>query len=185
MRALSAEDIGFLSILRDELNTQDHDSQAAPRFWAVGDTRRVYGVDIDSADGSIMYETNEGDTLGETILECLASLDDWGVMDENEELWDEIEAEELEEYEIDTLCRLLNREIDHITFDVGGYRDEHIIERSTMFLTKRTCQEHIQRNHYHYKKPHTYAMTAWRNPEMGRLMEILENVDWEQILKEG
>ncbi|MGG1017375.1 hypothetical protein ABE169_19750, partial [Bacillus subtilis] len=31
------KDIQFLKELQNELKTQDHDSQAAPRFWTVGD----------------------------------------------------------------------------------------------------------------------------------------------------
>ena len=35
------EDIQFLKDLQKELQAQDHDCQAAPRFWTVGDFRMV------------------------------------------------------------------------------------------------------------------------------------------------
>ena len=35
------EDIQFLKDLQKELQTQDHDCQAAPRFWTVGDYHMV------------------------------------------------------------------------------------------------------------------------------------------------
>lgn len=35
------EDIKFLKELQNELNTQDHDAQAAPRYWTVGDYKMV------------------------------------------------------------------------------------------------------------------------------------------------
>lgn len=63
---------------------------------------------------------------------------------------------------------------------------EHTIQRNTFFLTLRECKEHIQRNHYHYNKTvHSYAMTAWRSPQVEKLYEILENVDFSKLMKEG
>ena len=55
------------------------------------------------------------------------------------------------------------------------------IAHNTMFLTVRECREHIERNHYHYRNPHPYAMTAWRSPQIEKLVEILQTVDWENV----
>lgn len=43
--------------------------------------------------------------------------------------------------------------------------------KSGAFLTQAACQDHIDENYYHYKEPHTYAWTAWRNPEMVSVMQ--------------
>lgn len=51
-----------------------------------------------------------------------------------------------------------------------------------MFLTNRSCKEHIRANHYHYNADaHSYAMTAWRSPEVERLFKILDVIDWKTM----
>lgn len=57
-------------------------------------------------------------------------------------------------------------------------RYENAVVPDTMFLTLRECREHIEANHYHYKKPHPYAMTAWRSPQVEKLIQILQTADW-------
>ena len=52
-----------------------------------------------------------------------------------------------------------------------------------MFLTNKSCKEHIKANYYHYDEDaHSYAMTAWRSPEVTKLFKILQEVDWDKIL---
>ena len=57
---------------------------------------------------------------------------------------------------------------------------EQEIDENTMFLTLRECKEHIEANSYHYNKPHPYAMTAWRSPQVERLYKILQNTNWNE-----
>lgn len=74
---------------------------------------------------------------------------------------------------------------DETDYSVGYYYNEHYRYPDTMFLTNRSCKEHIQANHYHYSgDAHSYAMTAWRSPEVSRLFDILDKIDWKAI-KEG
>ena len=52
-----------------------------------------------------------------------------------------------------------------------------------MFLTNKSCKEHIRLNNYHYSSDaHSYAMTAWRSPEVEKLFKILQEVDWDKML---
>lgn len=75
--------------------------------------------------------------------------------------------------------------IDEGDYDVGYYRNEHYRYPDTMFLTNRSCKEHIAANHYHYSEDaHPYAMTAWRSPEVSRLWEILDKIDWKAMKEE-
>ena len=68
---------------------------------------------------------------------------------------------------------------------VGNYRNEHHIYPDTMFLTNRSCKKHIELNHYHYDADvHSYAMTAWRSPEVEQLWNILQKVDWLKMREE-
>ena len=60
-------------------------------------------------------------------------------------------------------------------------RERERIAENTMFLTLRECKEHIKANHYHYKDPISYAMTAWRSPQVEKLWKILQEVDWGRL----
>ena len=76
--------------------------------------------------------------------------------------------------------------IDNDFFDYGDFYEtekKHILSEDTgCFLTKRACQLHIAQNGYHYSEPHTYAMTAWRNPEFERLLHILKTTDFSKLI---
>ena len=70
-------------------------------------------------------------------------------------------------------------------YTIGYYRNEHHIYPNTMFLTNRSCKRHIELNHYHYDADvHSYAMTAWRSPEVEKLWDILQKVDWLKMREE-
>ena len=57
--------------------------------------------------------------------------------------------------------------------------EEHsrVSEETGAFLTKRACQEYICRYGYNHSRPHTYAMTAYRNYELARLLKILKTME--------
>lgn len=51
----------------------------------------------------------------------------------------------------------------------------------TMFLTQEEAQRHLKANYYHYTKDaHTYAMTAWRSPEVEDLLKLLRSIDFDE-----
>ena len=111
--------------------------------------------------------------------------------DKNDE--DYIEGDEiLEEYNyIDGIEELIEALsdcgiIDDGEYTVGNYRNEHHIYPNTMFLTNRSCKKHIELNYYHYDDDvHSYAMTAWRSPEVEKLWDILQKVDWLKMREEA
>lgn len=74
-------------------------------------------------------------------------------------------------------------EYDYSRYSICNYRDREEIAQDTMFLTIRECREHIERNKHHYNKPHSYAMTAWRSPQVERLYKILENTNFNELLE--
>lgn len=46
--------------------------------------------------------------------------------------------------------------------------------KSGVFFTAKACEEHIAQNHYHYNtEVRSYAIGAWRNPEMQSVMQAL------------
>ncbi|WIT26953.1 hypothetical protein [Bacillus phage SPbetaL1] len=166
------KDIQFLKELQNELRTQDHDSQAAPRFWSVGDYKWIRTSE-DNAERFSVYIPEDGESY-----ELESYLKD---IKEN----DELSSEALEAME-DIDCEASALDWIHDYVDSGAdlipETEVHHIYQNTMFLTKAEAKQHIKQNHYHYtKKVHTYAMTAWRAPKVERLLKILETFDWGSI----
>lgn len=128
----------FLKELQEELNTQDHQLQADPRYWVVRET---------------FYEP------------CWEEqADDYEVVDSDGE----------------TIGRISrNLEIDG--HDCVPVKKVSRNAEGTFFLTLRDAQEHIRANYYHYRNPHTYAMTAFRSPSFEKLLGILQTVDWDEV----
>ena len=44
-----------------------------------------------------------------------------------------------------------------------------------VFLTRKSAQEFIDSNHYHFDKPYIYVHSLWRNYEMQGVRELLLN----------
>ena len=168
-------DIQFLKDLQEELNTQDNDCQAGPRFWTVGDYRWIGTWDDSAAERYSVYVPDEGEST--ELEEYLEDI--------KERLDDEFDEEAREEFaEIGCEESALDWIKDHI--DSGAYIipevKEHFVRQDTMFLTKKEAQDHIKANHYHYtNEVHTYAMTAWRAPKVERLINLLESFDWNAV----
>ena len=189
MFGLSNEDITFLKELQHELRTQERDCQASPRFWGVAETKREYGIDSDYGyDGCVVridfetYYDDDEDGLSkfkEYLIENYE--DDYNEEDENKntslvkELNDCDDIGEMYEFACDKL------DIDGDGITLVYYRNlENVVSQETgCFLTKRSCKKHIELNHYHYNNPHTYAMTAWRNPEFEKLLNVIDKLNFD------
>ncbi|MEC5219992.1 hypothetical protein [Bacillus atrophaeus] len=166
------KDIQFLKELQNELKTQDHDSQAAPRFWSIGDYKWIRTSD-DDAERFSVYLPEEGEDY--ELESYLKDITEDG----------NLSLEALEAME-DIECEVSALDWIHEYVDSGANlipeTEVHYICQNTMFLTKAEAKQHIKQNHYHYtKKVHTYAMTAWRAPKVERLLNILESFDWDSI----
>ena len=185
---MKQEDKEFLKQLQQEMLTQDHVCQASPRFWVVMQTVRDYWVD-DNIDGICIYDTYGAESVFEGELDNL-ELINW--LKEEFDVIEKIECdngyitiiyEDENEFFISDAHDIVNflEEYDAGRYNVCYYRDREEIVPNTMFLTLRECKKHIEANHYHYNKPHSYAMTAWRSPQVSKLYEILEKTDWDSI----
>lgn len=179
---MDKEDIAFLKELQNEMNAQDKVGQASPRFWVVMQTVREYGFGSEYADNSVIIgeEGEECETDFKSIVEWLHNtLDiDCKYIDDGE-----IEINDKSVYDVDEVISWLEDNTGYDYFNIVYYKDEERIVQDTMFLTKRECEEHIQANSYHYKNPHSYAMTAWRSPQVARLFKILENSNFDELLE--
>ena len=174
---LSSEDIQFLKDLSYELNTQDHVGQANPRFWVIMDTKKVYGYDKEYRGYDGYEVVHDDEVVADNLDDLLKYLDDIGM---------EIEITgdglvKVEGYrcakDVESIIGLINDALRY-NFELVGYVEEEYIVQDTMFLTLREAQDHIKRNYYHYSdKVHPYAMTAWRSPQVSKLIDILSKIN--------
>ena len=202
---MKKEDIEFLSKLSETMKTQDHDCQAAPRFWVVAQVTKEYVgdeygsyTDLVTEDGDTVVERANVKNVVEYFMEEYKDdVDEIGITvnytpsycevfiySEDEDYDSSIPDDTL--FDLDDVISFFE---DHDIIVNGYYRtasyniNESTICPDTMFLTKDSCKKHIELNHYHYNNPHTYAMTAWRSPEVERLWKILEETDWEKAIR--
>lgn len=182
---MKEEDIKFLKELQNEMNTQDTHCQANPRFWVVMQEVREYGVDSDyGIDGTIITSCDDGELginandmeevfnwlIEDFEIDCELADDFIYINNENEDIL----------VDVDDVINYL-KELGYDRYSVVNYRDREEIVQDTMFLTYKECKKHIERNSYHYNKPHPYAMTAWRSPQVERLYKVLQETNWDEL----
>lgn len=173
------EDLKFLKELQTELNTQDNDCQAAPRFWTIMDYRKVPGHE-DYDFGEYQYYHNDGDyTPFHNFNDLKEFIEEYHEEDIDDELRWHLNNEDFE-----FLWQYIEKNLnDDRCFDSLFVREEEFIAPNTMFLTKAEAKRHLELNHYHYtSKAHTYAMTAWRAPKVERLLKILSEFDFDSLI---
>lgn len=166
---IQKDDAQFLRDLQKELLTQPNDGNADPVYWGVIETReepapedcgeaRIYNCD---GDGSVM-------TLDEVVRWVEDRLEDRDLI----HTWDTLDHDDL-----DTVFEFIR---DEMGIEVASvvWTEEHsrVSEDTGAFLTKRACQEYIRRYGYNHSRPHTYAMTAYRNYELAQLLKILKTM---------
>lgn len=167
---ISDEDYEFLRDLQHELCNQTSDGNADPVYWGVMETKEV-GVPDGCGDARIYL----GDGDAENLEGAVAYIGEY-MDDDNSDAWSDVDKTDM-----DDVVQFCN--------DVLQWRDVHVvyvdkkseISRQTgAFLTKRACKEYIEHYGYNHTNPHTYAMTAFRNFELGRLLEILKTMEMKE-----
>ena len=197
---ITQEEVEFLCNLQKEMNTQDTCCQADPRFWVIKGTEERL-TEEGYGDVQILYDNDAAETVARTIEQAYEYIKEKGIeeikeielLDTDEyikikydELWTGEREEALTDMEevADFLNIFDDRYIDRYSdrYSVICVENAEKIYPDTMFLTQKEAEEHLKANDYHYSDDaHTYAMTAWRSPEVGRLWKILREVDWEDI----
>jgi len=171
------EQLLFLKRLQKQLINQDKDCQASPRFWVVGDY--VEEPCWEEQADHIIIGSSELD-LYEEIDKFREYLDEYGYLDKIDEETRRLLWHYDDEYE---LSEFLNEKLGFDTYLIPQHK-VHTIKRDTFFITKEECEKHINSNRHHYsEKVHTYAMTAWRSPQVEKLWNILETIDIDNILE--
>jgi hypothetical protein len=165
---ITREEINFLTMLQEEMNTQDFIGQADPRFWVIRDYDRIFGENLTNPDGVIVYIAKEP----------AFTYDYFGDKKFRDVVYDYFmqkcpdAAPHMDLSNVYNADSFLNEFKDTI---IGGidFIEYQIIPRySGMFLTQKAAEEHLRANYYHYSKDATtYAMTAWRSKEADMLYE--------------
>ncbi len=172
---LPKKDFDFLKELAHELNTQPNDGNADPVYWGVMETKEV-GVP-DGCGDPILY-MGDGCTMElEEAVEYAQQYVKYDIETEKyDERWEELDKSSMSEFV----------EFCHDVLDWGDVRIVYVEKKSSLsrttgaFLTKRACQDYIKNFGYNHSKPHTYAMTAFRNYELERLLKILKSIDFKE-----
>lgn len=160
---VSEEMYDFLMDLSKKLNTQNHRATAMPYFFQIRTEKKVYvsegrgvetWVNTDSQD-----ELCSQKEIDEKILEILndryTNKDDLFI----KEYLEKMDEDEKENALTENGYEKAYYEIDY--------------EYKNSFLTEEACREHIRLNSYHYNNPVDYLSSAYRNPELEKVMTFL------------
>lgn len=169
---ISQEDYDFLKDLQNELNTQTDDGNAQPVYWGVLETKDI-AVPDGCGETYIQFDDGKWD-----IHEAVEVVEDYiNSLDEKEraeckENWDAVDHDSITDV-YDFMCLDLGFD-DLSLFDF--VKEDYISRYTGAFLTKRACQNYIDKYKYNHNNPRTYAMTAYRNFELERLLKILRGM---------
>jgi hypothetical protein len=184
---MQKEDREFLKELQHEMLTQDTVCQANPRFWVVVQEVKDYWVD-DNVDGVCIFDTDACENVFEgevkTLVDWIKKEFDMVQSCNCDNGYIEIVCDDGNEYFTDDITEIRDFLDEYASgkYSICNYRNREEIVQDTMFLTLRECKEHIKSNKHHYNKTaHSYAMTAWRSPQVEKLYKILEQTDWDNI----
>lgn len=173
MKQISINESGyeFLKELQHELNTQTNDGNADPVYWGVLEDYEALTFD---GDGEVRIPYNDGAYNLEGLV---ADID---ADSENFSLSVKEEWNSLDKNDVDEVMGFVNKNWNEGNIIGEPYWveiKEQISRYAGAFLTKRACQEYIKRYGYNHRNPRTYAMTAYRNFELERLLKILKTID--------
>ncbi len=157
---LTEDDFNFLKELGRELKTQDTLYTAKPIFWQIQQKDIVVGVDYDYSEGSCLIIGDEYEMITDIVEAKNFLIDNYDISARQLKHINELE-------EIESFCN--KREIQ---CKYTGYIEKEKYDNA--FLTRKSLEKHIELNHYHYKNPVRFCSAAWRNPELQRLLEIVE-----------
>lgn len=163
---LSDQDYEFLKELQHELNTQTTDGNAQPVFWGVMETREE---GVPEGCGEPRVYMGDGGTL--RLNDAIEYTEEY-ITDGNREQWERLDKTSMEDFV--GFCNDALRWNDVRVVDVE--RKSRLSDTTGAFLTKRACQQYIEKYGYNHSNPQTYAMTAYRNFELERLLTILRNL---------
>ena len=178
-RPISQDDILFLKALQQEMNTQDEQSQADPRYWTIIGTEREFGIDEEQAENSLFYMD---DTCVAESVEEFAKLIQSHIpavksvqFHKGWNTYVEVVLEDKEKRFLYKSTDFIELYEDYgIELKVRNYRVVTRVYPGLFFLTRKEAEEHLEKNFYlFFSDARTYAMTAWRARQVSQLYRIL------------
>lgn len=196
---ITDEELQFLSDLQKELNTQDYVSQADPRFWVIKGSEKIYHVE-DDVDGYELYDPDGCVVVASDTIEAYEYINDNLLEDINKNrldgeeftiiinennllgvIWVDGDKEDYREPKELTDLHEIQKWLEEqgYNYEIIAYKLVQKIYENTMFLTQIDAENHLRANAHHYSEDaHTFAMTAWRDWRMDKLIKILQQVDF-------
>ncbi len=164
----------FLMELSKELNAQDHRHTAMPYFVQIMTDKQVVACE---GCGTEIWVNCDGDQLEteEEIKEYITEslVNELSLSDKDADLKYE---EMVGEWE----------------WKVEGWLESHDYRKVNVtteqryenaFLTVKACKQNIKCNRHHYNNPKTYIQSAFRNPELEKVMEFICSISGGKIYK--
>ncbi len=165
MKTIQVTDEMFdkLQELAKEYVGQNTRHQAFPHYFTIQSK-----VEVPAYDGcgeGINYVL-DGELFASSVKNLFENaVDYWG--DELPHDWNELEEDEKLDWLKDN--------------GVQEYEFNYEFKEQNCFFTSKACDEHIAKNHYHYKEPCSYGNTFWRNPEMQLIANFLVELAKKEI----
>ena len=151
-----------LSKLRDEMKSQDNAATAYPLYvvfdWEKVPTEERYSDEYEYVD------IEEGVTVAKTKGELI----EYAKSEQDPKSSPRTNFNAMMERE---LLDWLTRHNNGIPVRKIFYLKKEVF--ITAFFTRKAAQAFIDANHYHYKEPHIYVATLWRNYEMQGIRDAI------------
>lgn len=199
-RELNNNDIEFLKALQKERNTQDNCCTADVRTWVIKD-RKDLQANEDSYDYTVLYDPNRCQALStediyNELVEYMEQINDIEVCDVVYNPKEDRLIFEYDGYRGATVYGTKDGE-DSIYVDDNAleFIQEYLYGEDVQicymqknwvhefcFLTQKAAENYLKRKgHNHHSDAHTYCICTYCDPEIAKLMEILERVDWDKV----
>lgn len=202
-RAISKDDIDFLKALQKERNTQDNCGTADVRTWVIKD-RDDTVTEEGHEDYYLLYDSENCNNLdlediydilkileletdyytGELVIENLNfenNIITFTYVGNKVSISRDSDNEDgifIKGMDVDELISFFNEnfyEIVIVNMRVGW-------KREFCFLTQKAAENYLKRKgHNHSKDAHTYCICTYQDPEIARLMDIIESTDWDSV----
>ena len=166
MKTIEVTDEQFEALMHmaELMHTQDNRITANPIFCVY---KKFEHPDEDGSESKFI--NCDGDEIFSTEEELLAAFRDKKEFLDYHDLVTEEEYDAIDNdsmFAVGEICELL--ELRHVHY----YMDTEAVT-GQYYFTEEACHKHIKANNYHYNEPHSFVESAWRNPEMQLLREVV------------
>lgn len=168
---ISEEDYKFLKECKKELLTQDNGATGNPIF-CIQEYKQICGMDSAYSDSWEWVAVDWDYQNYANNKELFENLKEKGYIEDIENL-EEFETKLYMKNDLEFLDERL-KHIQKISYIEIGF----IPETNTFSFFEKDSLEHLENNKHHYSvKARTYTAGLWRSSRMGKLRNLIENLD--------